>query len=286
MNFTGIFSALIAAFFFGLIPTITKVAYSFEANPSLAIILRYSLASIIIILPLLLTRIDKHLIINNILLLLVISLGSIFLTSGLLISVIFIPVSLVALIFYTYPLIVITYAFYRGKKMTTIQIVGFCSAFLGLGIAIGPSFEILNLYGILLAFLAAIGAATVLIANEYLAKDLSAITINAFVNFTCLIVFGVIILFNKNIEFPQSSVGWYFIILASLCYCIAFYVQLIAVKNIGSSKTSLLLYLEPVIAIISAIILLNENLTKIQIIGTIMVIFSLIITTRKLRNSN
>jgi len=57
--------------------------------------------------------------------------------------------------------------------------------------------------------------------------------------------------------------------------------QILAVKNIGSTRTSLLLYIEPLVAIISAILLLNETLTILQIIGTAIVISSLVITSKK-----
>ena len=146
-----------------------------------------------------------------------------------------------------------------------------------------PSFKNLNIVGILLAFLAAFGASIVLIVNEYLAKHFHAILINAFVNIVCLLFFSFIILFNFEINLSFPQIGWVYLIIAALCYCIAFYVQLIAVKNIGSSKTSLLLYLEPLVAIVSAVILLKESLSTIQIIGTSIVIIAIIITTQNFR---
>lgn len=279
MPFKGIFLALSAAFFFGLIPTSTKLSYNFNANTELAIILRYSLAVILITFPFFLIKNDFKKIRYHIFGLIIISIGSFCLTLGLLSSVIFIPVSLVALIFYTYPLFVLGYTFFLEKKINPIQILGFFVAFIGLGIALGPSFNSINLLGIMLAFLAAIGAATVLISNEYLAKDLHSITINAFTNLLVFLLFSIIILINFEISFPTSNQGWFFLILASLCYSIAFYLQLLAVKNIGSTQTSLLLYLEPIVIIITAIILLNETLSTMQFIGTIIVITALITTT-------
>ena len=48
MNINGILYAIAAALFFGLIPTITKISYTFGANPPIAIISRYFIASLII----------------------------------------------------------------------------------------------------------------------------------------------------------------------------------------------------------------------------------------------
>ena len=284
MNLKGFFSAIIAASFFGLIPTFAKISYNLGANPELAIILRYLLATIIITIPLIFLKIEIKLIKQNIFLLILISFGSIILTSGLLISVIYIPVSLVALIFYTYPLFVMGFAHFFRNKLTKIQITIFFVAFIGLSIALGPNFKNLNLIGIIFAFLASLGAAIILLTNELLSKKFDAVIINAFVNITCLIVLGIIIILKLNVSYPLTMVGWFYILCASLFYTIAFLAQLIAVKNIGSTKTSLLLYLEPLVAIISAIIFLNEVLSLSQIIGTIIVFFSLFLSSKTIKN--
>ena len=284
MNINGFFSAILAASLFGMIPTFTKISYGYQISPQLAVFTRYVLALILIIVPFIIYKNNYKIIKQKIFLLLLISLGSICLSTGLLVSVIFIPVSLVALIFYTYPLIVLGYSSIFGKKLNKIQIVGFFLAFAGLGLALGPNFETLNIYGIMLALLASIGAATILITNEILAKDLNPFTINAFVNFFCFLVLALVIGINFDIDLNVPNLGKIYIFFASLFYCAAFFAQLIAVSYIGSTKTSLILYLEPIVAIISAIILLNESLTKIQTLGTIIVIFSLVISLRKNTN--
>ena len=124
MQFKGILFALCAAFFFGLTPTTTKLAYNLGANPTFAIFLRYTFAIALIILPILLIKINFKIIAKHLLGLLLISLGSLCLTIGLLMSVIFIPVSLVALIFYTYPLLVLIYTFFAKKNIKQIHIIG------------------------------------------------------------------------------------------------------------------------------------------------------------------
>ncbi len=286
MSFKGILSSLTAAFFFGLIPTFTKLSYKLGANTDLAIILRYTFAVTIIIIPILVLKIKFNLVRKNIFLLSIISIGSICLTFGLLTSVLFIPVSLVALIFYTYPIVVLIYAMFSNKSINLFHMIGFTLCFVGLFLALGPTFKTISLIGICLAFLASIGAATVLISNELLSKHLNAITINTFTNLICFIVFSFIIIFRYNINFPSNNLGWSYIIFASLFYCIAFYSQLFAVNNMGSARTALLLYLEPIVAIFSAIILLNETLSILQITGIGLVITSLILTTRQIQKKN
>ena len=67
--------------------------------------------------------------------------------------------------------------------------------------------------------------------------------------------------------------------ISSFCYAIAFFLQLSAIPRIGQSKTALLLYTEPIVAVLASIILLKEVLNVYQSIGAIVVIGSLIFAT-------
>ena len=143
----------------------------------------------------------------------------------------------------------------------------------------------MNLIGFFLALLASFGASIILITNDYLSKHFHAIIINTFINFTCCLIFSIIIFSSLEVNLPQSSVGWICIIFSAVFYSIALFFQLGAVEKIGSAPTSLLLYIEPIVAIISAIILLGESLTYVQIIGTSVVLLSLIVITRDLKKN-
>ena len=68
-------------------------------------------------------------------------------------------------------------------------------------------------------------------------------------------------------------------LIPSLSYAIAIFLQLVAVEKIGQTKTALFLYLEPITGIFGAVILLNETLNLTQILGTTIVILSLVAST-------
>ena len=104
MQLLGIFFALGAGLFFGILAPTTKIAYNLGVGVGLAILLRYFIATLLVA-PLI--PFQKNLLIiykNNLFDFLLITVGSIFLTSGLLLSVKYIDVSLAILIFCTYPL--------------------------------------------------------------------------------------------------------------------------------------------------------------------------------------
>ena len=274
----GVIFALVAGILFGLIGPTTKIAYNSGASVALTIFLRYAVASIII-LPFIpyqknLLEIFK----KNLKYFLSISAGSILLTLGLLTSVIFIEVSLTILIFCLYPIYVLLFSIIIDKeKISLIVKILFFVPFLGIVLVIGPSFKVINIVGILLAFLASLGSTSMIIVNQKMSvKGISPIPINIFINVFNTFFFFVIlkIFFSLNFNFDINI--YLLILIPSVCYSFALLSQLIAIPKIGQSYTALFLYLEPVVGVLGAVFLLKENLETYQMIGASIVIISLL----------
>ena len=263
---------------FGLIGPTTKIAYNAGASVGLAIFLRYAVASIII-LPF--VRYQKNLISNykkNFKYFLSIAVGSIFLTLGLLTSVVFIEVSLTILIFCLYPIYVLLYSIIIDKEkiLLTVKILFFIT-FLGIVMVLGPSFKVINIVGILLAIVASLGATSMIIINQKMSlKNISPIPINIFINIFNIIFFFIILKIFFTLSFSFSINIFFLVLIPSICYSFALLSQLIAIPKIGQSYTALFLYLEPVVGVIGAVFLLKENLETYQITGAFIVIISLL----------
>ena len=274
----GVIFALVAGILFGLIGPTTKIAYNSGASVALTIFLRYAVASIII-LPFIpyqknLLEIFK----KNLKYFLSISAGSILLTLGLLTSVIFIEVSLTILIFCLYPIYVLLFSIIVDKEKISLTVkILFFVTFLGIVLVIGPSFKVINIVGILLAFLASLGSTSMIIINQKMSiKGISPIPINIFINVFNTFFFFVIlkIFFSLNFNFDINI--YLLILIPSVCYSFALLSQLIAIPKIGQSYTALFLYLEPVVGVLGAVFLLKENLETYQMIGASIVIISLL----------
>ncbi len=274
----GVIFALVAGILFGLIGPTTKIAYNSGASVALTIFLRYAVASIII-LPFIpyqknLLEIFK----KNPIYFLSISAGSILLTLGLLTSVIFIEVSLTILIFCLYPIYVLLFSIIVDKEKISLTVKFlFFVTFLGIVLVIGPSFKVINIVGILLAFLASLGSTSMIIVNQKMSiKGISPIPINIFINVFNTFFFFVIlkIFFSLNFNFDINI--YLLILIPSVCYSFALLSQLIAIPKIGQSYTALFLYLEPVVGVLGAVFLLKENLENYQMIGASIVIISLL----------
>ena len=277
----GVIFALVAGILFGLIGPTTKIAYNAGASVGLAIFLRYAVASIII-LPF--VPYQKNLISNYkkyFRYFLSIAVGSIFLTLGLLTSVIFIEVSLTILIFCLYPIYVLLYSIIIDKEkiLLTVKILFFIT-FLGIVMVLGPSFKVINIVGILLAIVASLGATSMIIINQKMSlKNISPIPINIFINIFNTIFFFIILKIFFSLSFSFSINIYLLILIPSICYSFALLSQLIAIPKIGQSYTALFLYLEPVVGVLGAVFLLKENLETYQITGAFIVIVSLLLAS-------
>ena len=277
----GVIFALVAGILFGLIGPTTKIAYNAGASVGLAIFLRYAVASIII-LPF--VPYQKNLISNykkNFRYFFSIAVGSIFLTLGLLTSVIFIEVSLTILIFFLYPIYVLLYSIIIDKEkiLLTVKILFFIT-FLGIVMVLGPSFKVINIVGILLAIVASLGATSMIIINQKMSlKNISPIPINIFINIFNTIFFFIILKIFFSLSFSFSINIYLLILIPSICYSFALLSQLIAIPKIGQSYTALFLYLEPVVGVLGAVFLLKENLETYQITGAFIVIVSLLLAS-------
>ena len=277
----GVIFALVAGILFGLIGPTTKIAYNAGASVGLAIFLRYAVASIIIV-PF--VPYQKNLISNhrkNFRYFLSIAVGSIFLTLGLLTSVIFIEVSLTILIFCLYPIYVLLYSIIIDKEkiLLTVKILFFIT-FLGIVMVLGPSFKVINIVGILLAIIASLGATSMIIINQKMSlKNISPIPINIFINIFNTIFFFIILKIFFSLSFSFSINIYLLILIPSICYSFALLSQLIAIPKIGQSYTALFLYLEPVVGVLGAVFLLKENLETYQITGAFIVIVSLLLAS-------
>ena len=277
----GVIFALIAGVLFGLIGPTTKLAYNADAAVALVIFMRYAIASIII-LPL--VPYQKNLLSNyreNLKLFIFISLGSIFLTIGLLTSVIFIDVSLTIIIFCLYPIYVLIYSILVDKEKINLSVkLLFFITFIGIVLVIGPSFNAVNFIGISLAVIASIGSASMIIVNQKISlKGIPPIPINIFINFFNTIIFFIVLKVFFNLNFNSDFSTYILILIPSICYSFALLSQLVAIPKIGQSYTALFLYLEPVVGVLGAVFLLNETLELYQFIGAVIVILSLIIAT-------
>jgi len=194
-----------------------------------------------------------------------------------------ISISLAALLLFTFPIFVnIGAYFFLKEKMTLRQLISLILATLGIATLVwGPLF-VNSLSAVIYALLAAISYAVyVLVSGRYqqgvppLSSSLYVITSAAIALF----------LFHQPSvdRLMQFSSGEYLIFfgLATICTVAPLTLFLAGLQRLSSSKASLVVMVEPVVAAIAAWALLDEKLTVIQAAGALLVLFSLFLNATK-----
>ena len=166
------------------------------------------------------------------------------------------------------------------EKIQNIIKILFVTTFFGLFLALSPSSESLKVQGIIFALIASLGASIMIVTNQTMSqKNISPIQINIFINFFNTIFFFIILSIFFKIDIDVSLNAFLILLIPSCSYAIALFLQLLAIPRIGQTNTALFLYLEPITGIFGAVLILNEQLSTIQLLGTVIVLVSLAAST-------
>lgn len=208
-------------------------------------------------------------------------IGLTMITFGYMSSVAYIPVGLAALIFYTFPLVVLAIESIRECRLPgPRRLATFIVAFAGLGLALGPSFDTLNPLGIGLAFMGGLGTVVLLLAAARASQVAETMVIVSYANLFLLPIAGGSMIFFDAFALPETGLGWTALGGAGLAYLIGVTAQMFAVKFARASDVSVVHNIEPVVSIAVAWFVLNETLSPLQLVGVALVIAAIFAGTR------
>jgi drug/metabolite transporter (DMT)-like permease len=134
-----------------------------------------------------------------------------------------------------------------------------------------------------LAFASAFGFALVVTVSSrvFKAGDARPLTLNIAV--VSAVLLSALCAARGDFVLPHTNTGWIGFVSTPLLYGIAMISFYIAVSMIGPVRTSLLSYVEPVVAASLGMIILDEALTAVQFAGIALVIIALIAATARRR---
>lgn len=281
---TGLIVVLLAASTLAPLTTFARLSYDAGATPTAVLLARYACASLVLLVLLLALR--RPLLPPRW------AYGgfagaavSWFVASNCyLASVNFIPVSLAALIFYTYPLMVALLArFTEGTRLGLLGTTAFLAAFLGLALALGPSFQVLDWRGIAFGFAGAAGAAGALLFTGRLGVRIDGFGLTFWANAIGVPGMLILIPLTGSWALPAVPEGWLPFAGGALCYAVAINLMFLGTRLAGAARSSMILNLEPVITIGVAAALLGERLGPLQLLGAALVIGAVAMTSIKRR---
>lgn len=205
-------------------------------------------------------------------------------TVGYLLSIAYIPVGLAALLLYTFPLLVAAVTpLVDGVRLTGAQLLGFLLAFLGLAGALGPDLSELDFRGVALAGFAACSMTVLLFLVRHLTRRHDPLTVLVHGNGVGFCIIGLVLLLFEMPVLSNEPFGLAMLLIACAFYVGGIGLNFLAVRAAGPAETAMFLNLEPVMAIILAIILLGERLTLLQVCGVVLVLAAIYLAGRRRR---
>jgi drug/metabolite transporter (DMT)-like permease len=210
------------------------------------------------------------------------ALATLFVSVGYLASVHFIPVGLAAIIFFTFPVIIMLAApLVEGHSPGFLRMGIAIFAFAGLIVAVGPSFESLDFRGILLAAAAAIFCALQFFSGRAISALVPPTVFGSLVHLAILpatFVSALVAGGGTIWIFPGGPVlvpGYLFMLAVGALYVGGYFLHMQSLRNAPASVVAPFFNLEPMIATGVAALFLGERLLINQYVGGGMVLAAL-----------
>ncbi len=274
--------AVLSAVCYGAALPLSRLAYDHGSNPLTILTLRFLAIALIMGLWLRGTGTSFAVSSRGVLASALVGVCFVSVSGGTLASVSYIPVNLTVLVFYTYPMmtLLITSAMER-RRPTVAELTAVVLALLGVGLAMQVSFEHLNAVGVAFAFLAAIGATTTFIVA---ARALPEVGTTLMSWYACSVAFvggAAMTLGLDAVAIPDTAFGIGLIAIIIAIFATAVVAMFVGVKLIGPMRSATLLCLEPVTAILIAVLVLGEHLKAGQWIGAALVALAMLVAARR-----
>lgn len=264
---------LLSAVSFGLITTQSRLAYDGGSTPITLVLARSATFAILFGAVLLLYRRRQRLTIRAFVATLWMAVLLVAMSAGYLSSVAYIPVSLAALIFYSFPLYVAVLSSLSGREaMTRLKAAALLVAFVGLVLALGPSFDHLDWRGILCAEIGALAFATSIAFGGPVMRRHDPLLFNVCTNLWEALAVGTYVLAYGGFALPTGGRGWTGLTGSILCYLVALTAWFISLRLVGPIRVAILFNIEPIVTIAAAWIVLGERLDTRQLLGAGLVI--------------
>lgn len=264
----GTLAAVMTTVFFGSITTLSKIAYDSGTTPQ-SLVLARCIVFVLVIGPLL-QPLGRPLTLSRdgFRGTLWMAGSTVVMSLGYLASVDYIPVTLAAIIFFAFPLLVALFAALTGReRLSPVKAVALLIAFAGLVLALGPRFETLDARGIACAAVAGTAMAVTITFSGPVLQRHDPLTVNVHMNFWMMLALAIVFSIGGGLSWPTTAGGYAAAAGVCILYVTAFICWFLALRLISPVRVATLFNLEPLITIAVAYVVLNERLDAVQSAG-------------------
>jgi len=274
----GSILVLVSAVSFGLMPIFARLAYESGVGVQALLFIRFVLA--FLLMGILLRLTGRVSIPSGKQLLAVLALGGVgyFLQSTLYFTaLLYIPVSVVAPVLYTYPAFVTAGSLALGWERASIPVVlSLLLVLVGLALLANPVFNV-SVVGFLIALGAAVTYTAYILVSTRALKGVRGEVGSLYVMGAAGLSFGISGLLAGELHLRWGLEAWVWVVMVSLIstsLAITTFFQ--GLKLIGPSRASILSIAEPLTSIATASILFNELLSITQWMGCLLILLATI----------
>ena len=275
---TGLVLVVLSAFGFAASPSLARLAYEGGSDPATAALFRFAVGAVVMFVAhrlrgrrLALDRRLKWIGLGTGLLYAVESLAYLF-------AVQLIPVSVMVLVFFTFPVFVALLVRLIDKvPVTPVKTVSLVAAFCGVALTTGAAPQVLDPVGIVLALVAAVGTAAFIVFGGQVTRAVGSIGFALIAFAVATVVFGTWILLVGALNLPETGLGWFGLVGGSLTFVTAILCFFTALKAVETVSATLVANLEPILAIAIAYLVLGEVLTLPQMAGGAIVVAAILL---------
>ena len=158
-----------------------------------------------------------------------------------------------------------------------MEITATAIAFAGLVAVLNVSFESLNPLGIYLGLMASVYAALVFLFSAKVMESLDPMRFTFYMALGATLFASIALIFPGTAQLPSTTTGLLLLAGAVLLNVGGLVGMFISVRLIGPVATPMMLNIEPITAIVFAMLLLDEHMTSFQMIGAGVVITMVLI---------
>ncbi|HEY1420690.1 MAG TPA: DMT family transporter [Candidatus Dormibacteraeota bacterium] len=188
------------------------------------------------------------------------------------------PASVVVLIAYIYPSLVVAAGWvFLKRKVSVWHGVALAASFLGVAMLVGGA-----RFQIAWALVFAIASPTIytayILIGERVMRSVPALAASAIIISGAALAFCVLAAFSHQLAAPRTTGGWFDAIgIALFPTMLAISLFLAGLPRIGAARAALISTWEPVVTVILAVALLGDRLSGLQLVGGALVLGAVIV---------
>ena len=189
------------------------------------------------------------------------------------------PASLVVLIAYIYPsLVVVAGWLFLRRAVSAWHLVALAASFAGVALLVGGGARFELGWALVLALASPTIYTGYILIGERVMSSVPVVAASAVIMTGAALAFCVLAAFNSQLALPRTPAGWAVSVgIALFPTMLAISLFLAGLPRIGAARSALLSTWEPVVTVLLAVLILGDRLSIVQVFGGVLVLVAVIL---------